>query len=191
MSEATLYLIKALGDVLTLAILFAFLFRLFKVDYFNPIVQGIVRIVDLPVGLIRTIVKPLFGIDLASLLTALAVKAICLYLLAASGSLNADFFTLLKWSFFSVLLLIVRILFYSMFAGIILSWISPGSHNPAIKLVFQMSEPIFRPFRKLIPPMGGLDFSPILAFIALNFLESIIRNFAIQTGVPYGTLMGF
>ena len=54
-----------------------------------------------------------------------------------------------------------------------------------------MSEPIFRPFRKLIPPMGGLDFSPILAFIALNFLESIIRNFAIQTGVPYGTLMGF
>tara|TARA_B110000014_G_C20126860_1_gene601342 strand:- start:11474 stop:12049 length:576 start_codon:yes stop_codon:yes gene_type:complete len=191
MSEATIYLIKALGDVLTLAILFGFLFRLFKVDYFNPIVQGIIKITDVPTGIIRTAIKPIFGIDIASLFSAIIIQSFCLYLIVISGALNANFFNLLEWSFFSVFLLIIKILFYSMFAGIILSWISPSSSHPAVRIIFQLSEPLFQPFRKLIPPMGGIDFSPILAFIALNFLETIFRNFAIQVGVPYGVLMGF
>jgi len=191
MPEATIYLIKALGDLLTLAILFNFLFRLFKVDYYNPIVQGIVRTVDLPINFIRGFLRPIFNFDIASIFLAILIQTLCLYLVVISGALNANFFMLLYWSFYGVLLLLIKILFYSMFAGIILSWISSQNNHPAVRLVFQLSEPLFLPFRKILPPMGGLDFSPILAFIALNFLEAIIRNLASQSGVPYGTLMGF
>ena len=78
-----------------------------------------------------------------------------------------------------------------MLAGIIISWIAPLSRHPAISLMNPLSEPIFRPFRLFLPPMGGLDFSPILAFIVLNFLQILARNFALESGLPYGLSVGF
>ena len=191
MSEATTYLIKALGDLLTITILFGFLFRLFKVDYFNPIVQGVMRIIDLPLRNLRNFIPAIYNIDFASIVSAIIIQSLCLYLIVLSGDLSANIFVLIQWSFFSVLLLIIKLMFYSMFAGIILSWIASTSSHPVVRLAFQLSEPLFVPFRKLMPPMGGLDFSPILAFIALNFAEVLARNLATQAGVPYGVLIGF
>jgi YggT family protein len=55
---------------------------------------------------------------------------------------------------------------------VILSWVAPGSHNPGAELVQQITEPVLAPFRRIIPNLGGLDISPIFAFIALQLLQS-------------------
>jgi len=67
---------------------------------------------------------------------------------------------------------------FIMIGGIILSWIASNNFHPAIVLVRQMADKLFTPFRKILPPMGGLDFSPILAFILLTFFRDIFTNFA-------------
>jgi YggT family protein len=54
-----------------------------------------------------------------------------------------------------------------------------------------MSDQMFKPFRLLLPPMGGLDFSPIFAFIALNFLQVLFVQFAIESGLPVWLSVGF
>ena len=78
-----------------------------------------------------------------------------------------------------------------MLAGIVLSWIATTNMHPAIVLIRQLSDQIFRPFRVFLPPMGGLDFSPILAFIVLNFLQIAFSQYAIESGLPRWLSVGF
>ena len=191
MSEATFYLFKALLDVFTLGVILNFLFRLLKVDYFNPIVQGIIRAVDYPSQLIRSFVKPIYGIDFAALIVAILIQSAAFYLAVVAGSLDYDPSKITIWSLYSVLILCLKVSFWVMLAGIIISWVAKDHKHPALRLILQMSDSIFKPFRFFLPPTGGLDFSPILAFIALRYLESMFTSLALGSGMPYWLSIAF
>ena len=75
-------------------------------------------------------------------------------------------------------------------AMIILSWIAPGSNHPAIYLLYQITEPVMAPFRKLLPPMGGLDLSPILVFILINVIQIALRHTAASVGLHPALVIG-
>ena len=191
MSEATFFLFKALMDVFTLGVVFNFLFRLLKVDYYNPLVQGIIRAVDLPSQSLRTILKPIKNIDLSSFLVAIFIQAGAFYLAAIAGSIDYEPIKILMWSIYSVILLILKMIWWILLGGIILSFVASSNYHPAIVLIRQMSDKFFSPFRVFLPPMGGLDFSPIFAFIALNFLQTIFVQFALESGLPVWLSVGF
>ena len=74
MSEATLFLFKALMDIFTIGVVFNFLFRLLKVDYYNPLVQGIIKAVDLPSQFLRSFIKPFRNLDFSSFLLLFLFK---------------------------------------------------------------------------------------------------------------------
>ena len=78
-----------------------------------------------------------------------------------------------------------------MLGGIVISWVASDNNHPAIKLLMQMADSIFAPFRYILPPAGGIDFSPILAFIALRYLESVFTSFASASGMPYWLSIAF
>ena len=191
MSEATFYLFKALLDVFTLGVILNFLFRLLKVDYFNPIVQGIIRAVDYPSQLIRSFVKPIYGIDFATLIVAILIQSAAFYLAVVAGSLDYDPSKITIWSLYSVLILCLKVSFWVMLAGIVIGWVANDHKHPALRLILQMSDSIFKPFRFILPPAGGLDFSPILAFIALRYLESLFTSLALGSGMPYWLSIAF
>ena len=191
MSEATFFLFKALMDVFTLGVVFNFLFRLLKVDYYNPLVQGIIRAVDLPSQSLRTVLKPIKNIDLSSFLVAIFIQAGAFYLAAIAGSIDYEPIKILMWSTYSVILLILKMIWWILLGGIILSFVASSNYHPAIILIRQMSDKFFSPFRVFLPPMGGLDFSPIFAFIALNFLQTIFVQFALESGLPVWLSVGF
>ena len=90
MTEATFFLFKTLMDIFTIGVVFNFLFRLLKVDYYNPLVQGIIRAVDFPSQLIRTVIKPLWSFDLACFFVAVFIQAGAFYLAVIAGSINYD-----------------------------------------------------------------------------------------------------
>ena len=191
MSEATFFLFKALMDVFTLGVVFNFLFRLLKVDYYNPLVQGIIRAVHLPSQSLRTILKPIKNIDLSSFLVAIFIQAGAFYLAAIAGSIDYDPIKILMWSTYSVILLILKMIWWILLGGIILSFIASSNYHPAIVLIRQMSDKFFSPFRIFLPPMGGLHFSTIFAFIALNFLQTVFVQFALESGLPVWLSVGF
>ena len=190
MTEATIYLFKAILDVISLAILVTFLFRLLKVDYYNPLVQGMLRFADIFTSLIRSVFRPLFGIDLASLIAAVAIQAFCFYLISLDDAILFSFGIMISWSLFSVLLLILTIVWWGLIAGIIISWVAGGNSHPAFILLQQMSDQICKPFRRVLPPVGGLDFSPILAFILLNFLWTAVFGLSIEAALHILLSMG-
>ncbi len=190
MTEATIYLFKAILDVISLAILITFLFRVLKVDYYNPLVQGMLKFSDIFTSLIRSVFRPIFGIDLASLVAAVAIQAFCFYLVSLDEAILFSLGIMISWSLFSVLLMILTIVWWGLIAGIVISWVGRGNPHPAFILLQQMSDQICKPFRSVLPPTGGLDFSPILAFILLNFLWATVSGLSIEAGLPIHLSMG-
>jgi YggT family protein len=92
---------------------------------------------------------------------------------------------LLVWSLIGVTSLFLKVFFFALIISVILSWVAPGSYNPGAQLVNQICEPLLAPFRKLLPNLGGLDISPIFAFIAINLADRfIIGGLAAYTGLP-------
>jgi YggT family protein len=92
---------------------------------------------------------------------------------------------LLVWSVIGVTSLFLKVFFFALIVSVILSWVAPGSYNPGAQLVNQICEPVLAPFRKLLPNLGGLDISPIFAFIAINLVDRfVIGNLAAMTGLP-------
>ena len=184
MTEATIYLFKAILDLISVVILITFFFRLLKVDYYNPLVQGMLKFADIFTSLIRSIFKPIFGIDLASLITAAALQAFCFFLISLSDEVLFSFGIMISWSLFSVLLLGLTIGWWALVGGIIMSWVAPVSSFPPSRLLLQMSNQICKPFRLFLPPIGGLDFSPILAFLILQFLWGAVYGLSTGAGLP-------
>jgi YggT family protein len=78
----------------------------------------------------------------------------------------------------SIINLVFNILYVLIFARIIFSFIQVSPYHPTWgpiqRTVYELTEPIMAPFRRLIPPMGGLDFSPILLFILIGFLRRLL-----------------
>ena len=124
-------------------------------------------------------------------MVAIFIQAGAFYAAAMTGSIDYVPSKILIWSAYSVTLLTFKMVWWILLGGIIVSFVAGTNFHPAIVLIRQMSDQMFKPFRLLLPPMGGLDFSPIFAFIALNFLQVLFVQFAIESGLPVWLSVGF
>jgi YggT family protein len=167
-------------------VLLRFLLQLARADFYNPITQFVVKATNAPLRPLRKIIPGWGGIDCASLVLAVLIQAITFFLIliALNGGIPAiNPLTLLTWSVLNILDLIVKIYFWSVIAVVVVSWIAPTSHHPAIQLVAQLTEPVMRPVRNMMPSMGGLDLSPIIVFLILNVMSVVINHMKMSAGL--------
>ncbi len=191
-ATAGIYLVRTLFSLYILAILLRFLLQIARADFYNPISQAIIKVTDPGLRPLRRVVPGVGGIDMSALILALLVQmaAICLvFLLLGQGVPN--FLMVLGWSVVGLMAMVLKIYFFALIVMIILSWIAPQSYNPGAVLIHQLTEPITRPARNIIPPIGGLDLSPIFIFILINVLEIIvIQQLAQMLRMPQGLVLG-
>jgi YggT family protein len=167
-------------------VLLRFLLQLARADFYNPITQFVVKATNAPLRPLRKIIPGWGGIDGASLVLAILIQGITFFLIlvALNGGIPAiNPLTLLTWSVLNILDLIVKIYFWSVIAVVVVSWIAPTSHHPAIQLVAQITEPVMRPVRNIMPSMGGLDLSPIIVFLILNVISVMINHMKMSAGL--------
>jgi len=190
--EVVRLLINTLGGLYLTAVVLRFLLQLARADFYNPISQALVRITNPVLKPMRRIIPGFFGIDIASLVLAIVVKLLMILALfiVQTGSTNFNFLVVILVSVLSVFVTIFNIYFVAMVATIILSWVAPGSYHPAAVLIHQIVEPVMAPFRRLLPPMGGIDFSPIVAFLALNIVKILFTGLAMQIGLHPQSFLG-
>lgn len=187
LASAAIYVIQTLGSLYLLIVLLRFILQLVRADFYNPLSQFVVRATKPLLNPLRKVIPGLGGLDLASLVLAVLLQwllMIVVVLLMGANPLGA-LPQLLVWSVISITSLFLKVFFFAMIISVILSWVSPGSYNPGAQLVNQICEPLLAPFRKLLPNLGGLDISPIFAFIALNLLDRfVIGGLAAMTQMP-------
>jgi YggT family protein len=146
----------------------------------------VVKATNPPLRPLRRIIPGWGGIDGASLVLAVIIQALAFFfiLIALNGGIpSLNPLTLLVWAVLNVLGLIVKIYFWSVIAVVVVSWIAPQSGHPAIQLVAQLTEPVMRPVRNLMPSMGGLDLSPIIVFLILNVISVVIDHMKVAAGL--------
>ncbi len=189
LDSAGIYLVQTLGSLYLLIVLLRFVLQWLRADFFNPVSQFVVRATQPLLKPLRRLIPGFGGFDLASLVLALLLQtllsALMLTLSGAGGLVVSLLPMLLLWSLIAVLALFAKIFFFALVASVILSWVAQGSHNPGVLLVNQLCEPLLSPIRRILPNLGGLDLSPIFAFIALNLFDMlVIRNLAALTHMP-------
>ena len=179
-----IYLIQTLLSLYLIAMQLRFLLQLVRADFYNPISQFIVKVTNPLVVPVRKLVPGYAGLDIASLVLALLLQiiGIAAVFLIRYGALPGPGL-LFMGGVLGVIALLVKIYFFALLAMIILSWVAQGSNHPAIYLLFQITEPVMAPVRKLLPPMGGIDFSPILVFVLINVVQIALQHMAASVGV--------
>lgn len=179
MTNALTLIFSTLAGLYLLAVLLRFLLQVAKADFYNPVSQSVVRVTDPMVRVFRTFIPGYRGIDVSCLILALVVEgiSICVLIMLYGGMIPSVGYVV-TWSFVGVLYFIINIYYYAIIASIIMSFIMLFSGNmnphPILRVVWQLTEPVMAPIRKIVPPLGGLDFSPIFIFIAIQLLQGFL-----------------
>lgn len=158
-------------DLLALAFLARFAMQWLRVPFRNPLGRFVLALTDWAVLPVRKVVPGLLGLDLASLLLAWLVQTLFMSVVIGAsgihgGATAGGFGTALLSGLIETARLGVYLAMGVVIISAILSWVNP--HSPIAPLFNQISEPMLRPFRRLIPPIGGVDLSPLAALLLLQ-----------------------
>ena len=177
-SSSLIFLIDTVGGLYIMAVLLRFLLQLVRADFYNLISQAIVKITAL-LNPMRKIIPGIGGVDMASLILALLLQMLMLFIILSMQGYTVPsqlIPAIVVRSLIEIALAILNIYTFSLVIIAIASWVAPQSYNPGLMLMHQLSEPLSRRVRSVIPPIGGLDFSLMVLVLAIMML----KNFLIQ-----------
>jgi len=180
MSHTLLYILNALTPIVTFFFVARFLLQATQADFYNPISQGVVSITNPILKPIRMLIPSMGRWDFAALVGAILLEGIFSYLLIAlSNSVFPGFAAIAIHAVFSAIGMVLTVIWVMILINIVASLLAAfGGMNvqhPILSLISQIIEPIMAPARSIIPPMGGLDFSPILVILLIDvFRHSIL-----------------
>ena len=151
-------------ELIVYGLMLYFIFNLFKVDYYNPVVMGFTKVITPILNFLSFFPNKLISI----IFVAIAFK----FLLYGYGDkIGLSYVVLALVAGLDVIRLFFNLILYIVIGGVILSWVAPGSDLPINKLIEEISFKVLMPIRKFIPSMGGLDISPIFVLIFLQQLD--------------------
>jgi YggT family protein len=182
--EALSYLVNLVFGFVLLAVALRFLLAWVRADFYNPVSQFIVTITNPLLRPLRRVIPGWAGVDWPSLVLMLALKmtevALLGFILAGSIPAVAG---LLTFAVAEILQLIIYIFMFAIIIQVLLSWVNPGAYNPFTVLMYRLTEPLLRPARRLVPPVAGLDFSPVVVIILLQLSIILIVRPLIRLGL--------
>lgn len=172
------FLLSTVIELYTMIMLLRVWMQWARCDFYNPFSQFVVKATQPVVGPLRRIIPALGPLDSASMLLAFilcVIKAIVLFMVVT--------FQPIIW--ISALLILIKtiglLIFWVLLLMAIMSWVSQG-RSPVEFVLMQLTDPLLRPIRRLLPSMGGIDFSPMILVLLLYVLNMGIAELLQSTG---------
>lgn len=171
------FLLSTVIELYTMVLLLRVWMQWARCDFYNPFSQFVVKITQPIIGPLRRIIPPMGPIDSASLLVAFilsVIKAIVLFKVIT--------FQAIIWIAAVLILLktIGLLIFWVLLVMAIMSWVS--GRNPIEYVLIQLAEPLLGPIRRILPAMGGIDFSPMVLVLLLYVVNMGIAEVLQATG---------
>jgi len=190
-TQAGTFLIQSLGSFYLAVVMLRFLLQLSHADFYNPISQFLVKATHLPSKPLRKLFPTYRHFDLATIVLALLCQWLVIQLTASINGLGMmNILSALAWGAVGAIYLVLNLYLYGLLIVIIVSWVAPQSNHPALTLLNQLIRPAMAPFQRIIPPLGGLDLSPIFMFLVINMLQIFVHGAASSLQVPSGLVPG-
>jgi YggT family protein len=174
MQNSLVFLIKTLSDLYILTFMLRLILQWQRADFYNPLSQFVVRVTNPLVRPLRRMIHPVGGVDIASLVLLLGMECLASWLIMSLYGISPSPLLLLRVAVLRLISLAVWFYSISLFIYVILSWVGQGGYSPAAMLLGKLVEPLLRPARRLLPPIAGLDLSPMLILIALQAIAMAI-----------------
>lgn len=174
MRDSLFFLIRVLSHLYLLLFLLRFIMQWIRADFYNPLAQFIVRATNPLVVPARRLIPASSGIDLPTLVLLVLLEVIVTWLLLYVASAPATLIQFAEFVLLRLVSLTLSLYTWTILVYVILGWISPGGYHPLTMILAELNEPVLRPIRRLLPPISGLDLSPLLAVILIQALSLAI-----------------
>jgi YggT family protein len=176
--EAIRYIVDMLLWLLLLAFVLRLIFQLVRADFRDPMADAIVRVTNWLILPLRRILPPIAKLDTATLVAVLLIASLySLIMMLLSGITlgSGDLLVFLRLLLVTLLGMILRIYLFALLLYWLTSFIAPGGYAPGVRLLSQVCEPVLKPVRRLIPPIGQIDFSVLWVSILIGALLVVLR----------------
>lgn len=174
--SAIIYIVETLLSLALFVVLARLLLQLTRADFRNPIAQAIVQLTNPLIVPLRRVLPPIGKVDTASVVAVLLVAAVEVAVLSGlRGAGLPDWLTWLDALALEIAHTLLWTYCYAILIYWLLSFIAPGGYSPLQSVLTSLCEPVLRPFRRIIPPVAGLDLSPLWATIAIQAILILIR----------------
>lgn len=171
--NAATFLIQTVFGLYILIVMLRFLLQWARADFYNPISQFIVKATQPPLRPLRKFIPGIGGLDMAALIFMLVLKFVELWLVTGLLGMSPQIGGLAMLSIAELLGLLINVFIFSILIQVIISWVNPGMHNPVMGLLHSLTEPLLAPARRVIPPISGLDLSPIIVIVCLQLASML------------------
>jgi YggT family protein len=168
--NALSYLVGTLIDLYIAAVLLRLLLQWVRADFYNPISQFLVRVTNPTLVPLRRIIPSIGRLDTAAVVLMLVLEIIGVWLVSRISATPASWAQIVTFSLTKLVMTLLMTYFFLIIAAVLVSWLGQGLRHPFVPLLQQLTEPVLRPFRRIIPPIAGIDLSPLFALIAIRFL---------------------
>lgn len=168
------FLIQTLFGLFVYLVLLRFLMQTCRAPFRNPLGQFVIALTDWAVRPMRRLVPAAGGLDLATLVLAwlaLVIKTLLLYALISG---TASMGVALMLPLLELVRALLHLVIFVTIIHAILSWVSP--YNQFSGVFDALTRPYYSIFRRFIPPIGGIDLSPLFVIIAAQILLIVLDN---------------
>jgi YggT family protein len=174
--EAIRYIVDTLFWLLTLAFVLRLLFQLVRADFRDPMADAIVRVTNWLILPLRKVLPPIGKVDTATVVAVVLIATLrTVANLVLIGLSLGDPWTLLQITGIGLLDMVLRIYLFALLLYWLTSFVSPGGYAPGLRLLGQLCEPVLKPVRRIIPPIGQIDFSVMWVSIIIGALLVLLR----------------
>lgn len=173
-SNALVFLIQTVFSLYIIAVMLRFLLQLTRADFYNPLSQFLVKVTNPPLIPLRRVIPGMLGIDVAAVVLLIAIQMVELFLVFIVQGITLAPLGLLVLTLAELLNLALNVFLFTILIQVVLSWINPGTYNPAVTLLYSLNDPLLGRARRMLPPIHGFDFSPIVVLVLIQLLKILL-----------------
>jgi YggT family protein len=177
-ANVAVFLIYTLSTLYIAALMLRLLLALVRADFYNPLSQFIVTVTNPVVVPLRRVIPSVGGVDSASVILIFALKLLELWLRIMIVGVAPTLPILIVVALLELIELLIHIFIFALIVQAAISWIAPAQAfgNPAVSILQDLTQPLLRPVRRVLPPVGMVDLSPLVVIIGLYVLLIILRS---------------